>query len=183
MSSRCRSSRVRSPLNPANQISTAPKLKPLRPLFPGRRLSQNSVQERVLQGLAGATESSVGSSKSSPPGSNSSGTAVGGISVGDCVVRGPSWNWGEDHDGGPGGYGTVVDVRGLRDLCSLIHRKPISRRSTGSLLAPGGTERHSSGRSCFFFFFLPPRLTMPEKLVRTSMTRREFDGLFFPVCA
>lgn len=67
----------------------------------------------MLQGLTGATESFLGSGKSSPgSGSGSSGTAVGGISVGDCVVRGPSWNWGEDHDGGPGGYGTVVDVRG-----------------------------------------------------------------------
>lgn len=69
----------------------------------------------MLQGLAGATESSLSPSKSST-GSSSSGTAVGGISVGDCVVRGPSWNWGEDHDGGPGGYGTVIDVRGLRGL-------------------------------------------------------------------
>lgn len=84
--------------------------------LPGRRPC-NVEQERVLQGLAGATESSLASSKSSPgcgSGSDSSGTAVGGISVGDCVVRGPSWNWGEDHDGGPGGYGIVVDVRELR---------------------------------------------------------------------
>lgn len=69
-------------------------------------------QERVLQGLAGATESALSSSKSSPS-SSSSGTAIGGISVGDIVVRGPSWNWGEDQDGGPGGYGTVIDVREL----------------------------------------------------------------------
>lgn len=38
-------------------------------------------------------------------------TAGSGISVGDRVVRGPSWDWGELQDGGPGGYGTVVDVR------------------------------------------------------------------------
>lgn len=65
----------------------------------------------MLQGLAGATESSLASNKS-PTGSSSSGTAVAGISVGDLVVRGPAWNWGEDHDGGSGGYGTVVEVRG-----------------------------------------------------------------------
>ncbi|CAN0181713.1 unnamed protein product [Pylaiella littoralis] len=66
--------------------------------------------ERVLRGLVGATESSLAFNKSST-GSSSSGTAVGGISVGDRVVRGPDWNWGEDHDGGSGGYGTVVEIR------------------------------------------------------------------------
>lgn len=65
----------------------------------------------MLRGLVGATESSLAFNKSST-GSSSSGTAVGGISVGDRVVRGPDWNWGEDHDGGSGGYGTVVEVRG-----------------------------------------------------------------------
>lgn len=65
----------------------------------------------MLQGLVGATESCLASNKS-PVGSSSNGTAVAGISVGDRVVRGPSWNWGEDHDGGPGGYGIVVEVRG-----------------------------------------------------------------------
>lgn len=64
----------------------------------------------MLQGLVGATESCLASNKS-PTGSSSNGTAVAGISVGDRVVRGPAWNWGE-HDGGPGGYGTVVEVRG-----------------------------------------------------------------------
>ncbi|CAM9143892.1 unnamed protein product [Scytosiphon promiscuus] len=67
--------------------------------------------ERVLQGLVGATESSSssGSSKSAP-GYISGGTVATGISVGDSVVRGPAWNWG-DQDGGPGGYGTVIDIR------------------------------------------------------------------------
>lgn len=37
--------------------------------------------------------------------------AVAGISVGDRVVRGPSWSWAQDQDGGAGGYGTVIDVR------------------------------------------------------------------------
>eukprot|EP00752_Nemacystus_decipiens_P002251 g2132.t2 len=91
---------VRTSMGPSDKISVFSK--------------DSREPERVLQGLAGATESSLGSGKSSSgsgSGSGSSGTAVGGISVGDSVVRGPSWNWGEDHDGGPGGYGTVVDIR------------------------------------------------------------------------
>lgn len=89
---------------------------PIRPCIDGDDCLCLSVaaQERVLVGLVGATESSMGPSTKDSAGSRSSDTAVGGISVGDCVVRGPSWNWGEDHDGGPGGYGTVVDVRRRR---------------------------------------------------------------------
>ncbi|CAM9164819.1 unnamed protein product [Ectocarpus sp. 8 AP-2014] len=65
--------------------------------------------KRVLQGLVGATESSFGSNNSAK-GSKSSSGALASIAVGDSVVRGPAWNWGED-DGGPGGYGTVIDIR------------------------------------------------------------------------
>lgn len=64
----------------------------------------------MLQGLVGATESSLGCNNSAK-GSKSSSGALASIAVGDSVVRGPAWNWGED-DGGPGGYGTVIDVRG-----------------------------------------------------------------------
>lgn len=63
----------------------------------------------MLQGLVGATESSFGSN--SAKGSKSSSGALASIAVGDFVVRGPAWNWAED-DGGPGGYGIVIDVRG-----------------------------------------------------------------------
>lgn len=70
----------------------------------------------MLQGLVGATESSSSSGFSkNATGSSSSGTVAAGISVGDRVVRGPAWNWG-DQDGGPGGYGTVIDVRGVDSI-------------------------------------------------------------------
>ena len=70
----------------------------------------------MLLGLRGGTDS-FSSSDRSPAGGGSK--AVACISVGDRVVRGPGWNWAQDQDGGPGGYGTVVDVRklgaGMRD--------------------------------------------------------------------
>lgn len=56
----------------------------------------------MLLGLEGGTESWSSSRNSGR-----------GIALGDRVVRGPSWDWGASQDGGPGGYGTVVDVRGL----------------------------------------------------------------------
>lgn len=59
-------------------------------------------QERVLVGLEGGTESW----------SSASNTYDEGIAIGDRVVRGPNWDWGATQDGGPGGFGTVVDVRG-----------------------------------------------------------------------
>lgn len=74
-------------------------------------------QERVLLGLEGPTQSS----SSSLAGYSSFGailrigdTATPGIAVGDRVVRGPSWNWGTTQDGGPGNFGTVIDVRFAR---------------------------------------------------------------------
>lgn len=74
-------------------------------------------QERVLEGLVGATESnsSSGANKNAT-GSSTTAAAATAISVGDRVVRGPAWSWG-DQDGGPGGYGTVIDVRGVA-VCS-----------------------------------------------------------------
>lgn len=84
--------------------------------------SQIRGQERVLQGLVGATESSSssGSSKNAT-GSSPSGTVPPGISIGDCVVRGPAWNWG-DQDGGPGGRGTVIDV-GCTAFAVLLEKR------------------------------------------------------------
>lgn len=65
-------------------------------------------QERVLLGLEGPTQSS------SSFGASTGDTAAPGIAVGDRVVRGPSWNWGATQDGGPGNFGTVIDVRFAR---------------------------------------------------------------------
>lgn len=53
----------------------------------------------MLVGLQGGTES------------RSASTSSHSIALGDRVVRGPSWDWGAGQDGGPGGLGTVVDVR------------------------------------------------------------------------
>lgn len=69
-----------------------------------------AAQERVLVGLEGGTEYISSSSRFSG-GTAAGNTAAAGISVGDRVVRGPSWNWGQVQDGGPGGYGSVIDVR------------------------------------------------------------------------
>lgn len=94
----------------------------------------------MLQGLVGATESYLASNKS-PMGSSSNGTAVAGISVGDRVVRGPAWNWGEDHDGGPGGYGIVVEVRraGSHALRSVGILSFFTRHASYGF--PGGCSR------------------------------------------
>lgn len=83
---------------------------------PNRSITIFFWQERVLLGLEGGTESCSRSGRS-PAGGGT--RAVNGISVGDRVVRGPGWSLGEDQDGGPGEYGTVIDVRrfGGRDVC------------------------------------------------------------------
>lgn len=64
----------------------------------------------MLLGLEGGTDTSAALK---PPATGSGGaSAPSVISVGDRVVRGPGWSWGGAPDGGSGGYGTVIDVRG-----------------------------------------------------------------------
>lgn len=60
-------------------------------------------------GLQGGTDSSSRADRSAAGGGGAK--AAAGISVGDRVVRGPGWSWTHEQDGGPGGYGTVIDVR------------------------------------------------------------------------
>lgn len=62
-------------------------------------------------GLQGGTDSCSRADRSAA--SDGGAKPASGISLGDRVVRGPSWSWYHDQDGGPGGYGTVIDVRGL----------------------------------------------------------------------